>query len=174
MSVLATETRPFLQGARLTAWELKKDRIPVTLITDSMVGHFMQRGGISCVIVGTDRTAANGDVANKIGTYTIAAMAGRHRIPFYVAAPISSIDPACPDGHAIPIEERPAREVTHIGDRQIAPTGIRVANPAFDVTPHQLVTAIITERGVARPPYKRSLARLLSNDTHEPPGRLRK
>lgn len=167
--VVATETRPFLQGARLTAWELKKDRIPVTLITDGMVGHFMQQGKISCVIVGTDRTAANGDVANKIGTYTIAALAARHRIPFYVAAPISSIDPSCPDGHAIPIEEREAREVTHLGDRQIAPTGIRVANPAFDVTPHQLITAIITERGVAKPPYRRSLARLLRSKS-SPPG----
>jgi methylthioribose-1-phosphate isomerase len=174
VSVLATETRPFLQGARLTAWELKKDRIPVTLITDNMVGHFMQRGGISCVIVGTDRTAANGDVANKIGTYTIAAMAARHHIPFYVAAPISSIDPACPDGHAIPIEERSTREVTHIGDRQIAPSGIRAANPAFDVTPHRLVTAIITERGVARPPYRQSLARLLRKDADVPPKRRRK
>jgi methylthioribose-1-phosphate isomerase len=174
VNVLATETRPFLQGARLTAWELKKDHIPVTLITDNMVGHFMQRGGISCVIVGTDRTAANGDVANKIGTYTIAAMAGRHHIPFYVAAPISSIDPACPDGNAIPIEERSAREVTHIGDRQIAPSGIRAANPAFDVTPHRLVTAIITERGVARPPYRQSLARLLRKDSDVPPKRPRK
>jgi len=161
IAVFATETRPFLQGARLTAWELKKDRIPVTLITDNMVGHFMQRGSISCVVVGTDRTAANGDVANKIGTYTIAALAARHKIPFYVAAPISSIDLACKSGKDIPIEERSAREVTHIRDRQIAPSGVRVANPAFDVTPHGLVSAIITERGVARPPYRRTLARLV-------------
>ncbi|HVN87704.1 MAG TPA: S-methyl-5-thioribose-1-phosphate isomerase [Candidatus Binatia bacterium] len=163
VNVLATETRPFLQGARLTAWELKKDRIPVTLITDNMAGHFMQRD-ITCVIVGTDRTAANGDVANKIGTYTLAVLAARHRVPFYVAAPTSSIDLSCKRGADIPIEERAAREVTHIGDRQIAPTGVRVSNPAFDVTPHQLVTAIITERGVARPPYARSLAKLLRGE----------
>ncbi len=171
ISVFATETRPFLQGARLTAWELKKDRIPVTLITDSMVGHFLQRGVIGCVIVGTDRTAANGDVANKIGTYTIAALAIRHRVPFYVAAPTSSIDLACRNGDAIPIEERPAREITHLCDRQISPTGIKVANPAFDVTPHELVTAIITERGIARAPYTTSLARMLGA---EPPREVRK
>ncbi len=167
IAVFATETRPFLQGARLTAWELKKDRIPVTLITDSMVGHFMKRGTISCVIVGADRTAANGDVANKIGTYTVAALAARHHIPFYVASPISTIDLSCEDGNAIPIEERSAREVTHICDRQLAPSGIRVVNPAFDVTPHELVTAIITERGVARPPYKKSLARLVGAEPRE-------
>ncbi len=167
VTVIATETRPFLQGARLTAWELKKDRIPVTLITDGMAGHFMSRGAVSCVIVGTDRTAANGDVANKIGTYTIAVLAARHRIPFYVAAPTSSIDLSCRNGNAIPIEERSTREVTHIGDRPIAPSGIRIANPAFDVTPHQLVTAIITERGIARPPYKKSLARLLGSEPRE-------
>src|SRR5262249_41238576 len=140
ISVFATETRPFLQGARLTAWELKRDRIPVTLLTDSMVGHFMKRGSIGCVIVGTDRTAANGDVANKIGTYSIAVLAAKHRIPFYVAAPISSIDRTCKTGDAIPIEERPAREMTHICDRQVAPTGIKIVNPAFDVTPHELVS----------------------------------
>jgi methylthioribose-1-phosphate isomerase len=162
VQVIACETRPFLQGARLTAWELKKDRIPVTLITDNMAGHFMQRGQVSCVIVGTDRTAANGDVANKIGTYPLAVLAHRHALPFYVAAPISSIDLACPRGERIPIEERPAREVTHVFDRQIAPTGIRVANPAFDVTPGELVTAIITERGVARQPLGRTLAQLAS------------
>lgn len=164
INVFATETRPFLQGARLTAWELKKDGIPVTLITDSMVGHFMKAGAIECVVVGTDRTAANGDVANKIGTYTLAVLAARHRVPFYVAAPTSSIDLACKRGEDIPIEERAAREVTHIGDRQIAPAGIRIANPAFDVTPHELVTAIITERGVARPPYSKSLARLVRGE----------
>jgi methylthioribose-1-phosphate isomerase len=161
IQVICCETRPFLQGARLTAWELKKDRIPTTLITDNMAGHFMQKGRISCVIVGTDRTAANGDVANKIGTYTHAVLAQRHSIPFYVAAPISSIDIACPRGEKIPIEERSPREVTHVFDRQIAPSGIKVANPAFDVTPSELVTAIVTERGVARQPLARSLARLL-------------
>ncbi len=166
VAVIATETRPFLQGARLTAWELKKDRIPVTLITDNMVGHVMQRGGIGAVIVGADRTAANGDVANKIGTYTVAVLAARHRIPFYVAAPTSTIDLACPNGEAIPIEERAGREVTQLGERQIAPGGVKVMNPAFDVTPHGLVTAIITERGVARPPFTRSLARLVRG---EPP-----
>ncbi|HUI25362.1 MAG TPA: S-methyl-5-thioribose-1-phosphate isomerase [Candidatus Kryptonia bacterium] len=163
VNVLATETRPFLQGARLTAWELKKDGIPVTLITDNMAGHFMKRG-VSCVIVGTDRTAANGDVANKIGTYTLAVLAARHRVPFYVAAPTTSIDLACKRGGDILIEERAEREVTHIGERQVAPSGVHVANPAFDVTPHELVTAIVTERGVARPPYMRSLAKLLRGE----------
>jgi methylthioribose-1-phosphate isomerase len=160
ITVMATETRPFLQGARLTAWELKAERIPTTLITDSMAGHFMRAGKVSCVIVGADRVAANGDVANKIGTYTLAVLAHRHRIPLYVAAPTSTLDLDCPDGDHIPIEDRNPAEVTHIGDRQIAPTGIAVANPAFDVTPHQLVTAIVTERGVARAPYKTSLRRL--------------
>ncbi len=167
ISVFATETRPFLQGARLTAWELKKDRIPVTLITDGMVGHFMKRGAIASVIVGADRVAANGDVANKIGTYSIAVAAARHRIPFYVAAPTSTVDQECPSGDAIPIEERPAREVTHLLDRQLAPSGVRVANPAFDVTPNQLITAIITERGVARSPYRKSLARLAGHEPRE-------
>ena len=167
VSVIATETRPFLQGARLTAWELKKERIPVTLITDNMVGHFMQRGAIGAVIVGADRTAANGDVANKIGTYTVAVLAARHRIPFYVAAPTSTVDLACPNGDAIPIEERPAREVTHLNDRQIAPSGVKVMNPAFDVTPHALITAIITERGVARAPFTRSLARLAGGEPRD-------
>jgi methylthioribose-1-phosphate isomerase len=171
VSVFATETRPFLQGARLTAWELKKDKIPVTLITDGMAGHFLKRGVISCVIVGADRVAANGDVANKIGTYTVAALAARHKVPFYVAAPTSTIDLDCLDGDAIPIEERPAREVTHIGERALAPSGVRVANPAFDVTPHQLVTAIITERGIVRAPYKKALARLF---TAERPRELRR
>lgn len=169
VSVIATETRPFLQGARLTAWELKKDRVPVTLITDGMVGHLMRQGKISCVIVGTDRTAANGDVANKIGTYSIAVLAARHRIPFYVAAPISSIDPSCRTGADIPIEERPAREVTHVNGVPIAPAGVRVFNPAFDITPHELVTAIVTERGIARPPYRRSLAKLLKGEVRPRP-----
>jgi len=161
VSVLATETRPFLQGARLTAWELKKDHIPTTLITDGMAGHFMSAGAVSCVVVGADRVAANGDVANKIGTYTLAVLAKRHRVPFFVAAPTSTIDLSCPRGAAITIENRDAREVTHIGERRIAPSGVPAANPAFDVTPHGLVTAIITERGVARAPYKASLARLM-------------
>jgi methylthioribose-1-phosphate isomerase len=162
IQVISCETRPFLQGARLTAWELKKDRIPVTLITDNMAGHFMQRGRVSCVVVGTDRTAANGDVANKIGTYTLAVLAHRHAIPFYVAAPTSSVDLACRSGEDIPIEERSPREVTHVLDRQIAPSGVRVANPAFDVTPNELVTAIITESGVARQPLGRTLPRMVT------------
>ena len=165
ISVYCSETRPYLQGARLTAWELKKEQIPATLITDSMVGHIMKAGLIDCVVVGTDRTAANGDVANKIGTYTVAVLAHRHGIPFYVAAPTSSIDLHCPRGDKIPIEERSGREVTHIFDRQIAPSGIKVANPAFDVTPHDLVTAIITERGIARPPYDKSLLRVVKGDS---------
>ena len=171
IQVIACETRPFLQGARLTAWELKKDRIPVTLITDNMAGHLMQRGRVSCVIVGTDRTAANGDVANKIGTYPLAVLAHRHAIPFYVAAPISSIDLDCPRGDKIPIEERPAREVTHVLGRQIAPSGVRVLNPAFDVTPNELVTAIVTERGVARQPLGRTLPRLVRGAAEAKPER---
>lgn len=167
ISVIATETRPFLQGARLTAWELKKDHIPVTLITDGMVAHFMKRGTISAVIVGADRAAANGDVANKIGTYGVAVLAARHRIPFYVAVPTSTIDLECPNGDEIPIEERSTREVTHLMERQVAPSGIKVMNPAFDVTPHGLITAIITERGVARAPYTKSLARLLGPETRD-------
>ena len=164
LSVLATETRPFLQGARLTAWELRKDHIPVTLITDSMAGAFMRRGSVTCAVVGADRIAANGDVANKIGTYTLAVLAQRHGVPFFVAAPTSTVDLSVPDGEQIPIENRDPNEVTHIGDRQIAPSGIRVANPAFDVTPHTLVTAIITERGVVRPPYTAGLRRQLLGD----------
>jgi len=160
VDVLACETRPYFQGARLTAWELKQDRIPVTIITDSMAAHFMQRGRVSCVIVGADRVAANGDVANKIGTYAHAVVAKRHGIPFYVAAPLSTIDFACPDGLAIPIEERTSDEVTHVFDRQVAPTGVKAEHPAFDVTPSALVTGIITERGVAKRPYRRTLARL--------------
>src|SRR5881409_2086170 len=171
IQVIACETRPFLQGARLTAWELKKDRIPVTLITDNMAGHLMQRERVSCVIVGTDRTAANGDVANKIGTYPLAVLAHRHAIPFYVAAPISSIDFACPNGDKIPIVERPVREVTHVLGRQIAPSGIRVLNPAFDVTPNELVTAIVTERGIARQPLGRTLPRLVEGGPAAKPER---
>jgi methylthioribose-1-phosphate isomerase len=163
ISVVVPETRPFLQGARLTAWELMKEGIPATLVTDNMVGHFMQKGAVDCVVVGTDRTAANGDVANKIGTYTTAVLAARHGVPFYVAAPTSSIDLNCPTGEQIPIEERSAREVTHVLRQQIAPTGIRVANPAFDVTPHELVSAIVTEKGIARDPFRQTLPQLVQN-----------
>ncbi len=161
ISVFVPETRPYLQGARLTAWELVREGIPATLMTDNMIGHFMQQGAIDCVIVGTDRTAANGDVANKIGTYTSAVLAGRHNVPFYVAAPTTSIDLDCPSGQKIPIEERSAQEVTHIQGRQLAPDGISVAHPAFDVTPHRLVSAIITEKGIARGPYKQSLPKFV-------------
>ncbi len=160
VAVYADETRPFLQGARLTAWELHKDNIPVTLITDNMAGHFMKRGSIDCVVVGADRIAANGDVANKIGTYSVAVLARENEIPFYVAAPISTLDLSLATGDDIPIEERNAREVTHVKETRLAPAGINIANPAFDVTPNRYVAAIITERGVARPPYHESLKRL--------------
>ena len=155
--VWVDETRPLLQGARLTAWELGRAGIPVTLITDNMAAHFMGRGQVDLVVVGADRIARNGDVANKIGTYGVALLARAHGIPFYVAAPISTLDLSLTDGAQIPIEERAAAEVTHVGGRQLAPAGIRVANPAFDVTPASLVDAIITERGIARPPYDVSL-----------------
>lgn len=158
--VFACETRPYLQGARLTTWELQRDAIPTTLITDNMVGYFMKLGKIDCVLVGADRIARNGDLANKIGTYTIALVAREHSTPFYVAAPFTSIDLAIPSGEDIPIEERPAEEVTHIAGSRIAPENIPAAHPAFDVTPARLVTAIITERGLARPPFEESLARL--------------
>lgn len=161
--VFADETRPFLQGSRLTAWELHKDRIPVTIIADNMAATLLRGGEISCVIVGTDRTAANGDVANKIGTYPLAVLARRHDVPFYVAAPLSSIDLDCASGANIPIEQRPARELLEFGGKQIAPKGVEVFNPAFDVTPAELVTAIITERGVARAPFSESLAALKSD-----------
>ncbi len=161
LSVFADETRPILQGARLTAWELKKARVPVTVITDNMAGYFMQQGKIDAVVVGTDRTAANGDVANKIGTYSVAVLAARHGIPFYVAAPTSSIDLNCPNGTKIPIEERSAEEVSHFHGKPIIPKGVKVANPAFDVTPAKLVTAIITENGVATGSYRRNLAKLV-------------
>ncbi|HZS05385.1 MAG TPA: S-methyl-5-thioribose-1-phosphate isomerase [Blastocatellia bacterium] len=160
VAVFADETRPFLQGARLTAWELHKDQIPVTLITDNMAGHFMKAGRIDCVIVGADRIAANGDVANKIGTYSVAVLAKENNIPFYVAAPISTLDLSLKSGDEIPIEERHEREVTHVREARLAPAGISVANPAFDVTPNRYVAAIITERGVARAPYEESLRRL--------------
>ena len=159
-NVFADETRPYLQGARLTAWELSRDGIPTTLIADNMAGHLMSRAEIDAVIVGADRIAANGDVANKIGTYTLAVLAREHGLPFYVAAPVSTIDLATPSGDRIPIEERAAEEITHHGGRRLAPEGIAVRNPAFDVTPHRYVTAIICERGVARAPYTESLRAL--------------
>ncbi|MGZ4822443.1 MAG: S-methyl-5-thioribose-1-phosphate isomerase [Terriglobales bacterium] len=160
LHVFADETRPFLQGSRLTVWELIKDHIPTTLIADNMAGAMMQQGKIDAVIVGADRIAANGDVANKIGTYTVAVLAKEHGIPFYVAAPFSTVDLATPDGSGIPIEQRSSREVTHLAGKQIAPDGVAVENPAFDVTPNAYVTAIITERGVARQPYPESLREL--------------
>jgi methylthioribose-1-phosphate isomerase len=160
INVYADETRPFLQGSRLTAWELTKDGIPTTVIADNMAGVMMKQKKVGAVIVGADRIAANGDVANKIGTYSVAILAKEHGIPFYVAAPWSTIDLATPTGDQIPIEERPAREVTHLAGKQIAPDNIRVENPAFDVTPSRYVTAIITERGVARPDYMESLKSL--------------
>jgi len=161
--VFADETRPFLQGSRLTAWELMKDGIPTTLIADNMAGAMMRLGKIDAVIVGADRIAANGDVANKIGTYTVAVLAKEHDIPFYVAAPISTVDLNTADGSEIPIEQRAATEVTHLAGRQIAPDAVRVENPAFDVTPSKYVTAIITERGVARAPYQHALAELVAS-----------
>jgi methylthioribose-1-phosphate isomerase len=158
--VYADETRPFLQGSRLTAWELMKDGIPTTVISDNMAGAMMSKGRIGAIVVGADRVAANGDVANKIGTYTVAVLAKEHGIPFYVAAPISTIDFACPDGSKIPIEQRDSREVSHIAGRQMVPDGVLIENPAFDVTPAKYVTAIITERGIARAPYADSLREL--------------
>ncbi|MDR7543287.1 MAG: S-methyl-5-thioribose-1-phosphate isomerase [Armatimonadota bacterium] len=160
--VLACETRPVLQGARLTAWELLHYGIPATLITDNVAGALMARRQIDRVIVGADRIAANGDVANKIGTYTLAVLAQAHGLPFIVAAPTSTIDLSTPHGEAVPIEERSPAEVTHVAGRRIAPEGIAVRNPAFDVTPHRLITAIVTEAGVAFPPYDRSLAALVA------------
>lgn len=158
--VFADETRPYLQGARLTAWELLQDDIPVTLITDNQSGHVMKKGMIQAVVVGSDRIAANGDVANKIGTYMVAVLAKQHGIPFYVAAPMSTVDFDCPTGDDIPIEERDVKEVTHVGDIQLAPEGIEVGNFAFDVTPNEIVDAIITEKGVARKSYTESLAKM--------------
>ncbi len=157
LHVLVDETRPFLQGARLTAWELQQAGVDLTLITDNMAGYFMQRGEVDCVIVGADRIVANGDVANKIGTYSLAVLARAHNIPFYVAAPSSTIDASLPDGTAIPIEQRSSEEVTALAGVVIAPVGVRAAHPAFDVTPNQLVSAIITERGVFYPPYAGNL-----------------
>lgn len=160
IDVFADETRPFLQGARLTAWELQQDGIKTTLITDNMAGHFLQSGRIGCVVVGADRIAANGDVANKVGTYSVAVLARENSVPFYVAAPISTFDLTLSSGAQIPIEQRPSSEVTHVFGVEVAPSGVLVENPAFDVTPARYVTAIITERGVARPPYQESLKRL--------------
>jgi methylthioribose-1-phosphate isomerase len=157
VGVYADETRPFMQGARLTVWELQHDGIPATLITDNMAGHFLHAGKIACIVVGADRIAANGDVANKIGTYSVAVLAKENNVPFYVAAPISTLDLTLEDGSGIPIEERSSREVTHVFGVQVAPTGTDVRNPAFDVTPNRYVTAIITEKGVARAPYEKSL-----------------
>jgi methylthioribose-1-phosphate isomerase len=164
--VYADETRPFLQGSRLTAWELMKDGIATTIISDNMSGTIMSQGKIGAVVVGADRVAANGDVANKVGTYTVAVLAKEHNIPFYVAAPISTIDLATPDGSKIPIEQRNRIEVTHIAGKAIAPDGVGVENPAFDVTPARYVTAIVTERGIARAPYDQSLAALARHEVH--------
>ncbi len=160
IAVFADETRPFLQGLRLTAWELAKDNIPVTVITDNMAGHVMKSGKINAVVVGADRIAANGDAANKIGTYMVAVLARKHEIPFYVAAPISTLDLSLKTGDEIPIEERDGREITHIGANQLGPDGVDVHNPAFDVTPAELITAIITDKGIARAPYLDSLREL--------------
>jgi len=160
VQVIADETRPFLQGARLTAWELVRDHIPVTLITDNMAGYLMKKGLIDVVIVGADRIAANGDTANKIGTYSVAISAKEHGIPFYVAAPCSTIDHQIKTGEDIPIEERNEKEVTHIGGKRIAPPGVSVLNPAFDVTPHSFIAGIITEKGLLKAPYRRSIAKV--------------
>jgi methylthioribose-1-phosphate isomerase len=160
IDVYADETRPFLQGARLTAWELQQDGIPTTLITDNMAGHFLHSGRIGCVVVGADRIAANGDVANKIGTYSLAVLAKENNVPFYVAAPVSTFDLTLASGDSIPIEQRSPEEVTHVFGVAVAPENIAVENPAFDVTPARYVTAIISERGVARAPYQESLKRL--------------
>jgi len=165
--VFVDETRPFMQGARLTAWELQRAGVPLTLITDSMAGYFMRRGEIDCVIVGADRVVANGDIANKIGTYSLAVLARAHSIPFYVAAPSSTVDFTLPDGDSIPIEQRDPAEVTMFGGELIAPAGVQAAHPAFDVTPHELITAIITERGVIYPPYDENLRRRLEITSDE-------
>jgi methylthioribose-1-phosphate isomerase len=161
VDVFADETRPFLQGARLTVWELQRDGIPTTLITDNMAGHFMQSGRIGCVVVGADRIAANGDVANKIGTYSVAVLARENHVPFFVAAPISTLDLTLASGNQIPIEQRAASEVTHVFGHRVAPEGTAVMNPAFDITPFRYVTAIVTEKGVARAPYEDSLKKLV-------------
>ena len=169
VAVIADETRPFLQGSRLTAWELAKDNIPVTVITDSMAGHVMKQGKVDCVVVGADRIAANGDTANKIGTYMVAVLAKEHHIPFYVAAPISTVDLSTATGEGIPIEERAAKEITHLRGQQIAPDGTEVHNFAFDVTPNELIAAIITDRGVARAPYTETLRSLAATRSASAP-----
>ena len=161
--VLACETRPFLQGARLTAWELARDRIPVEIITDSMGGHFLSRGDVRAVVVGADRVAANGDTANKIGTYSLAVLAKENGVPFYVAAPTTTIDLDCPDGSAIPIEERSSGEVLSFAGQSIAPEGVRARYAAFDVTPARYITAIVTDQGICRPPYLESLAKAVAS-----------
>ncbi|MBA7708166.1 Methylthioribose-1-phosphate isomerase [subsurface metagenome] len=161
IEVFVDETRPLLQGARLTTWELKKAGVPVTLITDSMAGYFINSGKINCIITGADRIAANGDAANKIGTYTLAVLAQENEIPFYIAAPTTTIDPDIDTGEEIPIEERGTEEVTNIRGVSITPEGIKAANPAFDVTPHHYITAIITEKGIVRSPYTESIKSLL-------------
>jgi len=171
VDVFAGETRPFLQGARLTVWELQQDKIPTTLITDNMAGHFLKSGRIGCVVVGADRIAANGDVANKIGTYSVAVLAKENQVPFYVAAPLSTLDLTLASGDLIPIEQRAADEVTHVFGQPVAPEGTAVENPAFDVTPARYVTAIITEKGVARAPYEESL-RTLANAADRLPARM--
>ena len=160
IAVFADETRPFLQGARLTAWELVRDGIHTTVITESMAGPLMRAGEIDIVVVGADRIAANGDTANKIGTYTVAVLAHEHKVPFYVAAPLSTIDLSTPDGDHIPIEERDQREITHIGSSRLTPVGANIRNPAFDVTPHRYIAGIITESGIVRPPYSEALRRV--------------
>ena len=165
IDVFADETRPFMQGSRLTIWELQQDNIPATLITDNMAGHFLHSGRIGCVVVGADRIAGNGDVANKIGTYSVAVLAKENNVPFYVAAPISTLDLTLTSGEQIPIEQRAASEVTHVFGVPVAPVGTAVENPAFDVTPNRYVTAIITERGVARAPFTESLRRLAESET---------
>ena len=167
--VYADETRPFLQGSRLTAWELMKDGIPTTVISDNMAGAMMRQGKIGAIVVGADRIAANGDVANKIGTYTVAVLAKEHNIPFYVAAPVSTVDLACADGSGIPIEQRNGKEVTHIAGKQMVPDGVSVENPAFDVTPAKYVAAIITDKGVARAPYGESLRKLAGQEAEVHP-----
>lgn len=170
VSVVATETRPFLQGARLTAWEMTQEGIPVTLITDNAAGYLMSRGEVDMVVVGADRVAANGDVANKIGTYTLAVLAARHRIPFYVACPLSTIDRSVAQGEAIPIEERPAEEVLGYGECRWAPQGVEARNPAFDVTPADLITGLITEKGLIAPPDRRKIEALFGCILRERPG----
>ena len=161
LHVLVDETRPFLQGSRLTAWELQEIGVPLTLITDNMAGYFMRRGEVDCVIVGADRIVANGDMANKIGTYGLAVLARAHAIPFYIAAPTSTIDMRLQSGEEIPIEQRDPREVTHLAGQILAPEGVEAAHPAFDVTPHALISAIITERGIVEPPFNVELRRIM-------------